>query len=68
MTSWKRTSRSGRLTAWTASPVRVSNVHGMPKPTASIPSPTAVRISSTASATICTSPFWSRPRTGRLVR
>ena len=49
-------SASGALAAWTAIPVRESNVHGMPKPTASIPPPTAVRISSTASATICTRP------------
>jgi hypothetical protein len=46
---------SGRLTAWTAIPVRESNVQGMPNPTAAIGSSTAVRISSTASATICTS-------------
>ena len=61
MTSWKAMSCSGALAAWTAIPVRESNVQGMPKPTASIPSPTAVRISWTASAIICTSPFWSKP-------
>ena len=57
ITSWKRMSASGALAACTAIPVRESNVQGMPKPTASMPPPTAVRISSTASATICTRPF-----------
>ncbi len=38
-------SRIGALAACTAIPVRESNVHGMPKPTASISSSTAVRIS-----------------------
>ncbi len=56
ITSWNRMSASGALAAWTAIPVRESNVQGMPKPTASMPPPTAVRISSTASATICTRP------------
>ena len=56
ITSWKRMSASGALAAWTAIPVRESNVHGIPNPTASMPPPTAVRISSTASATICTRP------------
>ena len=61
MTSWKRMSASGALAAWTAMPDRESNVQGMPKPTASMPPPTAVLISSTASATICTRPSWSKP-------
>ena len=39
---------SGRLTAWTASPVRASNVQGIPKPTASTSPPTARRTPSTA--------------------
>ena len=58
ITSPNAMSLSGTLTAWTAIPVRESNVHGMPKPTASIGAPTAVRISSTASAIICTSSSW----------
>ena len=56
MTSWNAMSYSGALAAWTAIPVRESNVHGMPNPTASMPEPTAVLTSSTASATICTRP------------
>ena len=52
---------SGTLTACTAMPVRESNVHGMPNPIASISAPTAVRISSTASATICTSSSCESP-------
>ena len=43
MTSAKRMSCSGRLTACTAIPVRASNVQGMPKPTAATSPPTAVR-------------------------
>src|SRR4051794_12650321 len=68
ITSPNAMSFSGTLTACTAMPLRESNVQGMPKPTASIGLPTAVRISSTASATICTSSSSVRPMTGRLVR
>ena len=59
---------SGRLTAWTATPVRRSNVQGIPKPTASTAPSTASRASSTASAIMSSSAAWSRPRTWRLVR
>ena len=52
---------SGTFTACTAIPVRESNVHGMPNPIASMSAPTAVRISSTASATICTSSSCESP-------
>ena len=52
---------NGTLTACTAIPERESNVHGMPNPIASISPPTAVRISSIASATICTSSSCERP-------
>ena len=55
MMSAKAMSCNGRLTAWTAIPVRESNVQGMPKPTASTAPPTAVRTSSTACATSPTS-------------
>src|SRR3954447_15454889 len=68
MTSAKAMSCSGRFTAWTAMPVRVSKVHGIPKPTAATSPPTAVRTPSTAWATISTSSIWSRPSAGRLVR
>ena len=68
ITSAKRMSCSGRLTAWTASPVRESNVHGIPKPTAETASPTDRRTLSTAWATISTSSICVRPRAGRLVR
>ena len=61
ITSPNATSLSGTLTACTAIPVRESNVQGMPKPIASIGPPTAVRISSIASATICTSSSCDRP-------
>ena len=55
MISAKGRSASGRLTAWTAIPVRESNVQGMPNPTASTFPPTAVLTSSTACATSPTS-------------
>ena len=48
ITSAKARSASGRLTACTALPVRRSNVHGMPKPTAATSPPTAAAASSTA--------------------
>ena len=61
MTSANAMSLSGTLTACTAIPVRESNVHGMPNPIASIGAPIAVRISSIASAIICTSSSCERP-------
>ena len=60
-TSANAMSFSGTLTACTAMPVRESNVHGMPKPIASIVPPTAVRTSSIASTIICTSSSCERP-------
>ena len=64
----KGRSAIGRLTAWTAMPVRRSNVQGMPKPTASTAPPTAARTSSTASTTASISCSWSSPKACRRAR
>ena len=61
-------SASGRLTAWTAIPVRRSNVQGIPKPTASTSPPTASLASSTASTTASMRAAWSSPKASRRAR